>query len=48
VQADGEIHKKDVFIWDHETDGRSWYAAHLEQLLEKELKREDDGDDHES
>lgn len=41
VQADGEIHNKDIFIWDHETDARSWYAGCLEQFLEKQLNGEE-------
>ena len=30
IHADGKIHKRDVFRWDHETDGRSWFAGGLE------------------
>ncbi len=45
VHADGQIHKRDVFRWDHETDGRDWFASHLEQFLETRLKREDEDDD---
>jgi len=41
VHADGFIHKHDVFRWDHESDGRSWYAARLEQFLERRVS--DDG-----
>jgi hypothetical protein len=47
IQADGQVHNTDIFIWDHETDGRSWYAGHLEQFLEKQLKREGDDDEDE-
>jgi hypothetical protein len=42
IHADGQIHKRDVFRWDHETDGRAWFAGHLEQFLETRLKKEDD------
>jgi hypothetical protein len=45
IQADGEIHNNDIFIWDHETDARSWYAGHLEEFLEKQLIREEDDED---
>ena len=45
IHADGQIHKRDVFCWDHETDGRAWFAGGLEQFLETRLKREDDDDD---
>ena len=48
IQADGQIHNNDIFLWDHETDAREWYAAHLEQFLEKQLKREDEDDDSDS
>lgn len=41
IQADGKIHSHDVFCWDHETDGRSWFAGRLEQFLEKRLKNAD-------
>lgn len=34
IHADGEIHKNDIFRWEHETDARSWYAGSLEQFLE--------------
>ncbi len=47
IQADGQVHNNDIFIWDHETDGRSWYAGHLEQFLEKQLKREENDDEDE-
>jgi hypothetical protein len=44
IHADGNIAKRDVFRWDHETDGREWYAGHLEQYLERQLTRADDAD----
>ena len=45
IHADGQIHKHDVFRWEHETDARSWFASCLEQFLEARLKK--DGDDDE-
>lgn len=42
IHADGKIHKNDVYRWEHENDGRSWFAAHLEQFLVKQLKSEED------
>lgn len=45
IHADGQIHKRDIFRWDHETDGRAWFAGHLEQFLETRLKKEDEDDD---
>jgi cell wall assembly regulator SMI1 len=42
IQADGNIHKNDVFRWQHENDARSWFAPRLEQFLEKRLKSEDE------
>lgn len=44
IQADGQIHKRDIFRWDHESDSRSWFAGRLEQYLQKRLTpREDEG-----
>jgi hypothetical protein len=40
IHADGEIHKLDIFRWDHETDARSWYAGGLEQFFEHRFARE--------
>ena len=48
IQADGQIHNNDLFRWEHETDARSWCAAHLEQYLEKQLKEEDEDDESDS
>lgn len=41
IHADGRIHKRDVFRWDHETDGRSWFAGHLEQYFERRVSSGD-------
>ena len=30
----GEIRRPDIFIWDHETDSRSWFAGRLESFFE--------------
>ena len=40
IHADGEIHKLDIFRWEHETDARSWYAGRLEQFFEHRFARE--------
>jgi hypothetical protein len=45
IHADGQIHKHDVYRWDHETDARLWFAGRLEQFLEKRLKKEEEDDD---
>ena len=42
IHADEKIRKNDVYRWHHENDARSWFAACLEQYLEKRLKSEDD------
>lgn len=41
IQADGIIHKHDVYRWEHETDARSWFASGLSQFLEKRLAATD-------
>ena len=41
VDADGSIRRNDLFRWEHETDGRPWYASHLVQYLESRLDDED-------
>jgi len=41
IQADGQIHRPDVFRWDHETDAREWYAAGLRQYLDRRLSGDD-------
>jgi hypothetical protein len=48
IQADGQIHKRDIFCWNHENDSRFWFAGHLEQYLEKRLKAEDEEDDEDA
>jgi hypothetical protein len=45
IHADGQIRERDVFRWDHETDGRDWFASDLEQFLQTRLKREEENDD---
>jgi hypothetical protein len=45
IHADGQIHKADVFRWDHETDSRSWFASGVEQYLEARLKKAAETDD---
>lgn len=41
IQADGHIHKSDVYQWEHETDARSWFAGNLESFLARRLKQSD-------
>jgi hypothetical protein len=33
VQADGQIHRPDVFVWDHESDSRKWVANDLQHFV---------------
>jgi hypothetical protein len=40
IQADGMIHRLDLFRWNHETDAREWYAGRLERYLEQRLRDE--------
>lgn len=35
IQADGAIHRSDVFAWTHEDDGRKWIASSLKSFLER-------------
>jgi hypothetical protein len=35
IQADGGIHRPDIFVWDHETDSRKWVAGNLERWVEQ-------------
>ena len=42
IHADGEIHKLDVYRWEHETDARSWFAANLERYLDRRLNENED------
>lgn len=37
IAADGRIPNNDIYRWDHETDGRPWFSAHLRQYLERRL-----------
>ena len=37
IHADGQIHKNDIFRWDHESDSRVWFAAGLSDYLAKRL-----------
>ncbi len=30
----GKIHRPDVFVWDHESDGRRWIAGSLKQYMQ--------------
>ena len=42
IHGDGQIHNEDIFLWEHESDARSWFAGRLEQFLEKRLKKKTD------
>ncbi|HZF01987.1 MAG TPA: SMI1/KNR4 family protein [Methylomirabilota bacterium] len=44
ICVDGQIRSPDIYCWDHETDGRAWFAGRLEQFLDTRLKKEDDDD----
>ena len=35
IQGDGKINRPDVFIWNHETDGRQWVAGSLQQFVQR-------------
>jgi hypothetical protein len=37
IQADGLIHRLDVFVWNHEDDSRSWVASSLKDYLDRWL-----------
>ena len=37
IHANGEIAKHDIYRWDHETDGRGWFAGSLKQYFEFRL-----------
>ena len=37
IHADGQVHKSDVFRWEHESDGRVWFATGLSDYLAKRL-----------
>jgi len=45
IHADGQIHKHDVFRWEHENDSRSWFAGGLERFFETRLKKKEDDED---
>ena len=34
-----EIRKPDIFLWNHETDSRTWVAPNLQKYLEWSIKR---------
>jgi len=35
IQTDGNINRRDVFVWDHETDSREWVAGDLRRFVEQ-------------
>jgi hypothetical protein len=37
VITEGAIRRPDVFLWEHETDSRQWYAARMQNYLEQRL-----------
>ena len=37
IDADGRVRRGDVFCWDHETDGRAWFASGPSQYVAKRL-----------
>ena len=37
VVTEGAIRRPDVFLWEHETDSRQWYAARMQNYLEQRL-----------
>ena len=37
IHADGRIHKNDIFRWEHESDGRVWFAAGLSDYAARRL-----------
>lgn len=39
IHADGIIHKRDIFRWEHETDARSWFASGLRQFFERRFPK---------
>lgn len=34
IQAGG-IHRADIFVWDHETDSRTWIASNLQSFIDR-------------
>ena len=39
IHADGQIHKPDVFRWEHESDGRVWFATGLSDYVSRRLSK---------
>ncbi|WP_239950838.1 SMI1/KNR4 family protein [Dyella terrae] len=39
VQGNGSIRRSDIFRWEHETDGRIWFAASLKDFLGRRLSQ---------
>jgi hypothetical protein len=37
IDADGKVRRRDVFCWDHETDGRVWFANGTSEYIAKRL-----------
>ena len=37
IDADGRVRRRDVFCWDHETDGRVWFASGPSEYIAKRL-----------
>ena len=42
IQAGG-IHKRDIFLWDHENDSRTWVANDLETYADRWFRGQFDG-----
>lgn len=40
ISADGQIHNRDIYCWNHETDGREGFAGWLRQYFEFRLAPE--------
>lgn len=38
VNANGRIERDDIFLWQHESDSRTWFAPRLESYLERQLR----------
>ena len=36
VITEGAIRRPDVFLWEHETDSRQWYAARMQNYLQQD------------
>lgn len=37
IITEGAVRRPDVFLWEHETDSRQWYAARLQNYLQQRL-----------